>query len=323
MKKISLSLFVLITMMSFTPVHSMDDSDWEVIADKKTVQIYPKNGAYEQNKGFSNLYGGVLPKAPVIQSYMPKDHSSILQTSSLFMHIPLAYASNLPSPIQEGFKEDNVGPNGIKIFVVGQTCPLKFDEYHHGFYPQYGTDPLAPQKGAYFAIRNPKIRVLYSDSQQVKLYYIDRKESPQTLEIKDEEKCAMSTVSSVQSVIHPECTGDHQKPCVHIGGCMQVISPQPVGLSGLSEVIGQSFWSVVSYNDGYSNQAIATLHLIFDEDQQQDFEDMIRVSLPSVENQTADLGTNKLIQLLGQAKELPGFKDRGGHFIKLLSMFNK
>ncbi|MBI2707012.1 MAG: hypothetical protein HYX35_01660 [Proteobacteria bacterium] len=324
MKRTTLKLFLFIILMGLAPAYAMEDAEWDVTIAPRAyrIEIYPKKGAYEQNKGLSNLDSGNVGKGPIIQTYLPDVHAHYPEPTTLFMHIPLSYTSKLPFPILQELAHDKVDSDAVKILVVGQSVPWKTHEQHYGFYPQYGTDPLAPNRGAYFAIRNPKIRVLYSDSQQVKLCYIDRKESPQVLDIKNEETYAMSTVSSVQSVIHPACTGDHHKPCVHTGGCVQVVSPQPVGLSGLDPERGESLWSVVSYNDGYNNRAIVTLHLLFNWDQLKDLRNLMtkkRNPLSQVD-ETRDLGTIHLIDLLKEAKELPGFKDRGGHFIKLLNI---
>jgi hypothetical protein len=154
----------------------------------------------------------------------------------------------------------------------------------------------------------------------VKFFYIDRKESPEHIQITEEPKFAMTTVSNKQFVIHPTCTGDHKKPCTHVNGCNEHVSPQPLGVSGINEDMGQSFWSMVSYNDGYSNQAIVTLHLLFDGNQQAAFGHLVDTLKTKVKNDKVNCSKNEVIDFFNQAKELPEFKGRGGHFIKLLNV---
>jgi hypothetical protein len=323
-RKINLSLFVALVFS--TPAISMEQENWEMTPPNKnsmTLQIYPEQNAYEQNKGFTNLYSRTVPKAPVIQEYDLNGHGHSEPMTYLFMHLPRNYVPNLSQPIQDALLEDKTA--SVRLFVVGQSQPYvdKTDpNSYYGFYPQYGTDPLAPNKGPYFAIRKPKVRVLLSDSRQVKLFYIDRKESPQQVQITEEPKFAMTTVSSMDSVIHPGCTGDHKKPCTHGNTCpsFQVVSPQPLGVSGINEDVGQSFWSMVSYNDGYSNQAIVTLHLLFDGTQQMAFGNLADTLKTKAKNDKVNCSKNEVIDFFNQAKELPAFKGRGGHFIKLLNV---
>lgn len=295
--------------------------DFEVDRDKRTLDIYPP-GAYPNHKGPTGLYRNPvlsrLPKAPLLQDYIRDVHAHLHPQIPISIHIPASHISLLPADIRAKITEDNVSPASVKIFVVGQRLPRNSDDLTPSFYPHYGTDPLAPTEGNYNAWRTVDLLLTGSDSQQVRFSVIQPENGVRVINEQDRDgRIKKSAVRNKPSIVHP----GNPDPVTH--RCPQVVSPVPIGITGLDQR-GESFWSYVKYTEGGTSKGIATLHLLFSRDQLDKIYNELWGEGDNRESNFGRLATGihtrnnaEFLTLIRKLQQTPEFNNHGRHFQRL------
>ncbi|MBY0461879.1 MAG: hypothetical protein K2Q34_01700, partial [Alphaproteobacteria bacterium] len=264
-----------------------------------------------------------LPKTPFLQSYLPEDHIHFHPTIPLSIHIPSSHSRLLPPDILSKIEEDHINPGSLKIFAVGQHKPTASGEdIIHGFYPQFGTDPLAPTTGDYNSWRNVDLMLTDSDSKAIAFEMIRHENKVRVENTVENGHIKMSFVRNKSSIVHPGPLDPHTHRC------LEVVSPVPIRITGLNPMRGDSFWSYIKYTEGGENKALATLHLLFDRRQAE----KMSSELWGGENEQRNFGrlrtgmhtqsNTEFIRLCHELNQTPEFNNREKHFQRLLPLLN-
>ncbi|MBY0501066.1 MAG: hypothetical protein K2P93_03580 [Alphaproteobacteria bacterium] len=295
--------------------------DFEVDRDKRTLDIYPP-GAYPDHKGPTGLYKNPalsrLPKTPLLQDYIKDTHAHLHPQVPISIHIPPSHIPLLPQAIRSKMAEDRITSDSVKIFVVGQRLPRISEDLTPSFYAQYGTDPLSPTEGNYNAWRTIDLMLTESDSQQVRLNVIQPENGVSISNERGRDgQIKKSLVRNKSSIVHP----GNPDPITH--RCPEVVSPVPIGITGL-DPRGESFWSYVKYTEGGANKAIATLHFLFSNNQVNKVYDELWGERDNNERNFRRLpsgvhtrSNTEFFTLCQRLQEAPEFNNRGKSFQRL------
>lgn len=294
------------------------DKKWDVEIDKRNrlANIYPSQEPDDSlPRGRSKLYGSKSTPTPIIQTYLPQFHTHHECYMPLYMRLPKTVFPSLPPAIQAEMEKDGIDIHNIRIAVSGQEPPLNSGPagpFFPTYYPHYGTEPLAPHKGAYNVTRHVKMMITDGASPDVRFRRMPNEAEP--LDIKDtlDYGTTISTVQKKLAITHPYGPDN-----------LIVVSPVPVGVSGLFRDKGTSFYSYVAYEDQDKKHALITLHLLFTASQTNAFRTELWKSprdLPPEGTAVYKMTTAELSNLCKNLINAPEFQDGGLHFQKLSSL---
>ncbi len=313
-----LMIFSMGNLMNVLINPAQANREWkiEVSPTHHTLHASPAIGMDERYKGYSQIYGGTLPKAPLFQTYLPDSHSHFEAEVPLFMSLPSAYFSKLPESIRSEMRVDRIVDNALKIFIVGQSIPFDGEGVRSGFYPHYATDPLAPTRGSYSTSRNVKLMIADSASKKLKFEVIGRSDG-EVRNVQEGENILKSIVPRKSSIVHPARDN------------LTVVSPIPMGVIGLDQERNDNFWSYVAYEENGRRQAIATFHLMLGSNYRNVYTELWgkperkNFGLLPAGTHTLTRTTDDLVQVLKGLNEVTKTNDPSQPFLKVINLIQE